>query len=282
MLPRKGWLKCSICVDVNSDPQNLFEEYSDEISDFSSDQLVNSNLVGKTKEDQKPFILHGNNLYITRYFNYETQIINGIRFLIQAGAKNRKIRIKWLSNSSQFQKLVEKQEKKLERADWQLVATAMAFINNFSIITGGPGTGKTTTVAKILGLLYEEDPELVVKLAAPTGKAAMRMKESLITNDQISTELKGKINELKPFTLHRLLGPRRQSPYFKHNAENPIEADVIIVDEASMIDVALFSKLISAIGPETRLILLGDRNQLASVEAGSLLSDLCATVPNKE
>ena len=279
----KSLAEGSICVDTSIDPKKIFDGY---LGEEKIEKLIprlfieDSSLIGSELDLKKPFVLHGDNFYITRYFNYETKIIEGIKSLINSGEGEKSQRLKKLKISPEFQKLVKNRDNKLD-TDWQLVATAMAFINNFSIITGGPGTGKTTTVAKILGLLYEKDPELVVRLAAPTGKAAMRMKESLSTNDQISTELKGKISELKPFTLHRLLGPRRQSPYFKHNSENPIEADVIIVDEASMIDVALFSKLISAIGPETRLILLGDRNQLASVEAGSLLSDLCATVPRK-
>ncbi|WP_289023052.1 exodeoxyribonuclease V subunit alpha [uncultured Salegentibacter sp.] len=278
----KSLAEGSICINTKGNPEDFLEGFQEAPEEnFSAEELRKiKTLVGNENDVKKPFVLHGENFYITRYFNYETQIIEGIRFLIGAGEEHRKSRFDWLANSNQFRKLIEKQEIK-EGADWQLVASVMAFLNNFSIITGGPGTGKTTTVAKILGLLYEEDPELVVKLAAPTGKAAMRMKESLSTNDQISSELKEKIEELQPFTLHRLLGPKRQSPYFKHNAENPVEADVIIVDEASMIDVALFSKLISAIGQETRLVLLGDRNQLASVEAGSLLSDLCATVPEK-
>ena len=107
------------------------------------------------------------------------------------------------------------------------------------------------------------------------------MKESLANNDMVPSEFKNDISELKPYTIHRLLEYKHQSPYFKRNSENPVEADVIIVDEASMIDVALFAKLIAAVSPETRLILLGDQNQLASVEAGSLLGDLCNTVKNK-
>jgi exodeoxyribonuclease V alpha subunit len=109
----------------------------------------------------------------------------------------------------------------------------------------------------------------------------MRMKESLANNKELPEDYRQAIAALQPYTLHRLLEYKYQSPYFKRNTENPIEADVIIVDEASMIDVALFAKLIAAVKPETRLILLGDQNQLASVEAGSLLGDLCNTVENK-
>src|SRR5690606_29239953 len=115
-------------------------------------------------------------------------------------------------------------------------------------------------VAKILSLLYEEKPELNVKLAAPTGKAAMRMKEALAGNEQVPEDFRLKIKAIEPYTLHRLLGSKHLSPYFKHDQENKLEADVIIVDEASMIDVALFAKFLNAVDPNTRLIILGDQN----------------------
>ena len=280
----------SICLDLEEreegDKLKAFEGFKGDY--FVTPDLKSAlkevsgvaNLVGNENDLKKPFVLHKDNFYITRYFKYETQILEGIKGLIQSAVGKRADRFKWLKSSKGFQKLLEGQTIK-EGADWQLVAAVMAFVNNFSIITGGPGTGKTTTVAKILNLLYEENPALNVKLAAPTGKAAMRMKEALAGNDQIPEAYKGQITSLNPFTLHRMLGPKHQSPYFKHNADNKLDPGVIIVDEASMIDVALFSKLIAAIGPDTRLIILGDQNQLASVEAGSLLGDLCATVPQK-
>lgn len=267
----------SICIDVNADKHRLFANYQEGTFDFTPNRLKDSGMVGNENEIGKPFVLNGTNLYITRYFNYETQIIKGIKDLIESGNSKKSKRFEYLESSVQFRQLVENRDKN-QRVDWQLVASILAFVNNFNIITGGPGTGKTTTVAKILNLLFEEKSELNVKLAAPTGKAAMRMKEALNNSEFISPQFKNKVNELKPFTIHRLLGSNFQSPYFKHNAEKPVEADVIIVDEASMIDVALFSKLITAIDPETRLILLGDKDQLASVEAGSLFGDLCGSV----
>ncbi|HJT73676.1 MAG TPA: exodeoxyribonuclease V subunit alpha, partial [Chitinophaga sp.] len=149
-------------------------------------------------------------------------------------------------------------------------------LNNFTIITGGPGTGKTTTVARILAILYLLDPQLKVALAAPTGKAAARMAESLRNATlPVAEEISEKFKTLSPSTIHRLLKSKRDSPYFVHDATNPLNYDVVIVDECSMIDVALFAKLLDAIGPDTRIILLGDKDQLASVEAGSLFGDLC-------
>ena len=280
----------SICVDLNGKdgPAEIFEGYEDNDEEVdlstSSNDLFQTGLVAKGVEAEvkdRPFVLFGDNFYITRYFNYETQIINGIKKnLIKKGAEEKSKRLKRLKGSGEFRKLVESRDRKLE-TDWQLVASAMAFLNNFTIITGGPGTGKTTTVAKILSLLYEENQELNVKLAAPTGKAAMRMKEALATNNQVPVDYRKRINELKPYTLHRLLGSKHLSPYFKHDQKNKLEADVIIVDEASMIDVALFAKFINAVKADTRLIILGDQNQLTSVEAGSLLGDLCNTVSKR-
>jgi exodeoxyribonuclease V alpha subunit len=279
----------SVCIDLNDKDgaADIFEGYKEmdlemDIS-TATDVLMDTALVAKGGEVEvmdKPFVLNGDNFYITRYFNYETQIISGIKNLINTGTGEKVQRLERLKDSKEFKKLVESRDKKLT-TDWQLVASALAYLNNFTIITGGPGTGKTTTVAKILSLLYEANPNLNVKLAAPTGKAAMRMKEALATNDQVPEDYRENINLLKPYTLHRLLGSIHLSPYFKHNRDNKIDADVIIVDEASMIDVALFAKFINAVAPETRLIILGDQDQLTSVEAGSLLGDLCNTVHAK-
>jgi exodeoxyribonuclease V alpha subunit len=131
-------------------------------------------------------------------------------------------------------------------------------------------------VAKILAILFTINPSLKVALAAPTGKAAVRMAESLKkASSGLPASISKKFEEIVPGTLHRLLRYVPNSPYFKHNAENPVNFDVVIIDESSMIDVALFSKLLQATGNNTRLILLGDKDQLASVEAGSLFGDLC-------
>ncbi len=276
----KSLAEGSICFDTSTESKKLFEGYleENEMKDYAP-SLPNgdSSLIGSENDVIKPFVFHKNNFYITRYFNYETQIIAGIENLINTGAGEKVQRLEKLTVSPEFKKLVENRDQK-NGTDWQLVASALAYLNNFTIITGGPGTGKTTTVAKILSLLYEENPNLNVKLAAPTGKAAMRMKEALATNKQVPEDYRENINALKPYTLHRLLGSIHLSPYFKHNRENKLEADVIIVDEASMIDVALFAKFINAVDPHTRLIILGDQDQLTSVEAGSLLGDLCNTV----
>jgi exodeoxyribonuclease V alpha subunit len=162
-------------------------------------------------------------------------------------------------------------------ADWSLAAVIMACLQHFTILTGGPGTGKTTTVAKILWLQYTLQPNCRIALAAPTGKAATRMADSLqSTTLPLPDPIRNKLQQLQPVTLHRLLGAKQDDIYFRHNENNPLPYDLVIVDECSMIDVALFAKLLSAIGSSTRILLLGDKNQLASVEAGSLFGDLCS------
>jgi exodeoxyribonuclease V alpha subunit len=163
--------------------------------------------------------------------------------------------------------------------NWQKTAAAIAALKRFSVITGGPGTGKTFTIARLLVLVMQLYPErrLRIHLAAPTGKAAARMRESL---KQARDGLRGRHPAAEQLpeevhTLHRLLKTLPGSPYFRHNRENPLETDLVVVDEASMVDMALMAKLLEAVPPAARLVLVGDKDQLASVEAGSVLGDIC-------
>lgn len=161
--------------------------------------------------------------------------------------------------------------------DWQKVACALATRNRFAIITGGPGTGKTTTVVKLLAVLQDihgavSNQPLRIRLAAPTGKAAARLGVS-ISSQLAAHDLQNIPGDVS--TVHRLLGPIRNSRFFRHHAGNPLPADVVVVDEASMVDVELMALLLDALSAQTRLILLGDKDQLASVEAGAVLGSLC-------
>lgn len=165
--------------------------------------------------------------------------------------------------------------------DWQQVAVAQASANQFSVISGGPGTGKTTTVTKLLALLvqqaHERNQVLNIELVAPTGKAAARLTESIsgaVNKLNIDDELKVLI-PTQASTIHRLLGVIANRVEFKHNETNPLHLDVLIVDEASMIDISLMAKLFAAIAPQTKLIMLGDKDQLSSVEAGAVFADIC-------
>ncbi len=169
--------------------------------------------------------------------------------------------------------------------NWQKVAAAIALSKRFAVISGGPGTGKTTTVTKLLAALIEQAKSNgdksqlpTIKLVAPTGKAAARLTESIgkaIAELPVSPELKAAI-PTESSTLHRLLGALPNSVEFRHNHANPLHLDILVVDEASMVDLSMMYKLVDALPKHARLILLGDKDQLASVEAGAVLGDICS------
>ncbi|MBU6159221.1 MAG: exodeoxyribonuclease V subunit alpha [Bacteroidetes bacterium] len=265
-----------VCIPVNEEPQSTpFGNASLATLQMASPKMWTES------GTETPFVYEKGYLYLQRYYQYETRIIEKLRDRVNAGKEKRKAYGEKILNQKSLvlQKAATNPLDGLsadEKTDWQLVAALRALLNEFSIITGGPGTGKTTTLAKFLHLLFSIEPGSRVALAAPTGKASMRMLESLREQaKQLPSEIQTSIHALNPYTLHRLLGYRPNSIYFKHNAENPLPFDWIVVDEASMIDMPLFSKLLDACDAGTRLLLLGDKDQLASVEAGSLLGDLC-------
>ncbi len=155
--------------------------------------------------------------------------------------------------------------------------------DNFHIITGGPGSGKTYSVSTKLVELLEKNMALKIALAAPTGKAAVRMNESIKkfvreNETSISPEIRDVLIGLKAQTIHRLLGTRINSVFFTYNEKNKLPFDVVIIDECSMVDGAMMSKLLEAVNDTSILYLIGDRDQLASVEAGSVFGDLCRSV----
>ncbi|MCW8331304.1 exodeoxyribonuclease V subunit alpha [Photobacterium sp. SDRW27] len=171
--------------------------------------------------------------------------------------------------------------------NWQKVAAAMAITRQFAVISGGPGTGKTTTVAKLLAALVMQaehgssNGEVVtpnIKLVAPTGKAAARLTESIgmaVQSLPVDPEVRKRI-PTQSSTIHRLLGSVPNQVDFRHHRDNPLHLDVLVVDEASMVDLPMMARLLDAMPPHAKLILLGDRDQLASVEAGAVLGDICA------
>ena len=226
-----------------------------------------------------PLVVEQDRLYLHRYWFYEHRLAMQIKAMTQlSGACGQKI-------ASHPTALFDKYFGiSTGETDWQREAAFMAIKQSFCIITGGPGTGKTTTVVKILALLQElaEQP-LHIALAAPTGKAAMRLQESIGYNKAglpCSEIIKAHIPEIVT-TLHRLLGAKPPSPYFRHDANKPLVYDLVVVDEASMVDLALMSKLLDALKPGSRLILLGDKDQLASVESGAVLADLTLALPKQ-
>ncbi len=160
--------------------------------------------------------------------------------------------------------------------DGQRLAAATALLNRIAVISGGPGTGKTTTVAKVLAALVQLEPAARIVLAAPTGRAAARMVEALKqARDRLPIDMitRAALPE-EALTLHRLLGFRPDGAQPRYGPGQPLGLDILVVDEASMIDLALFARLLAALPRHARLILLGDRDQLASVEAGSAFAEL--------
>jgi len=223
--------------------------------------------------EDKPLCLFNKSLYLQRFFAYEKALAEKIRILATDAVK--------LARDDSFLDTLFGREAANE-TDWQRLAAERALEQSFLIISGGPGTGKTTTVVKILALLQSVcNHKLRIALAAPTGKAAMRLQESIgasVHHLPLSESLIKSIPD-QASTLHRLLGVKYQSPFFRHNADNPLLYDVVVVDEASMVDLALMSKLVDALRPGSRLILLGDKNQLASVESGTVLADMICALP---
>jgi exodeoxyribonuclease V alpha subunit len=160
--------------------------------------------------------------------------------------------------------------------DWQKLAAGMALLGNLSIISGGPGTGKTTTVVNLLACLLAHNPDCRIALAAPTGKAAARMIEAIrLRAAHLPAALQARL-PTESFTLHRLLGVTPAAGEFRHHAENRLPIDALVVDEASMLDLALATKLFEAVPNSARIILLGDKDQLAAVESGAVFSELSA------
>ncbi|WP_333796487.1 exodeoxyribonuclease V subunit alpha [Rheinheimera sp.] len=250
--------------------------------------------IGQNEQQQQnsPYVLEGNRLYLRRYWQYEQQIK---AYLQQSFARTAELRhslvaaeVKPLLTALFPDTMAPNpaQAAAQNSPDWQMLGCAMAAGSSFSVITGGPGTGKTTTVVKLLLLLQQLQQQqgkayLQIRLAAPTGKAAARLSVAITGALTKLTPRLGLTPELLKAvpahaeTLHRLLGGQPQQQGFKYHAGFPLPLDVLVVDEASMVDVAIFTAMLSALPAKARLILLGDKDQLASVEAGAILAELC-------
>lgn len=234
--------------------------------------LVSSPVVGRPGE-YRPMILDGRSrLYLWRYWNYEKCLSDKLLELSrqEVSLDVRKVRdrlaLHFPGDGS-------------GKINWQKVAVLIGLKGSLSIITGGPGTGKTTVVSRILAMLCFLEPKIRVALAAPTGKAAQRLEESLAVTLK-SLETSGtdlSVYALRASTIHRLLGVVPGSTRMRHSRDNPLPYDVVVVDEASMASLNLMTRLVQALKPGARLILVGDRNQLSSVEPGHVLGDICET-----
>jgi exodeoxyribonuclease V alpha subunit len=257
----------SISLELNGDAAVK----GPELSEWSK-KISQSGAVGKPG-DFRPLILDKKNrLYLYRYWEYENHLSEAITRRMREDIRN----IDRALLKDCLKRLFPEND---DDSKWLKVAAVIAAFKKFCVITGGPGTGKTFTMAKILALLIvlSRKDTLNILLAAPTGKAAARIGESMKAA-KTTLHCDDNIIDAIPdgaYTIHRMLKTIPGSPYFRHNAENPLIADIVVVDEASMVDLALMSKLMAAVPDNARLILIGDRDQLASVETGSVMADIC-------
>lgn len=249
--------------------------------------LAHPTLVG-TGAGASPLVHVRGRLYLRRYWQYEQDVRVGLARRLASAPSAAALPTDALRGMLD----VLFAGRATAQTDWQRVACALAARSGFAIVTGGPGTGKTTTVVRLLALLQglamraataETPPRpLRIRLAAPTGKAAARLNES-IAGAVASLPLAGlaggeAVREHIPrkvTTLHRLLGSRPGSRRFRHDRHHPLALDVLVIDEASMVDLEMMAAVLDALPERARLVLLGDKDQLASVEAGAVLGELC-------
>lgn len=238
-------------------------------------RLVGCGEAGETS----PLVCVGERLYLRRYWQYEEAVRAGVAARlaepppVDAEALRASLRVLFPEADAAL--------------DWQALACALAARSRFAVITGGPGSGKTTTVVCLLALLQAQalgsgGQPLAIRLAAPTGKAAARLDQSIAQRiDALPLDGLGQGEAVRAaiprrvVTLHRLLGSRPDGRRFQYHASHPLPVDVLVIDEASMVDLEMMAAVLAALPPAARLILLGDKDQLASVEAGAVLGQLC-------
>lgn len=270
---RKAALHASSAVGCGSICVGLVDIFDAADYATAAAGLRNTKCVGRPG-DYRPLILdESDRLYLYRYWKYENDLARALIFM---ASDLPDIDTELLKDG-----LGRFFPQQAEEPDWQRIAAAAAVRNRFCVISGGPGTGKTTTVVKIIALLLEQakGKRMRIGLTAPTGKAAARLMDSIGKGGKElagSTTIAGDMPE-GASTVQRLLGVIPGSSRFRYNAGNRLPLDAVIVDEASMIPLGLMARLVEALADGTRLILLGDRDQLASVEAGAVLGDICNT-----
>ncbi len=269
-----------VCLDLGSFDEKVIIEEGDGKNPVICPSLKNwlkilgdSDVVGRPG-DYRPLILDDKNrLYLYRFWNYEKVISEAVKK--RAGDDIEGIDIELVKNS--LPRLFPEDEE--GTSNLHKIAALTSVFKKLCVISGGPGTGKTTTIAGILTLLIEIEhgKKLKIFLSAPTGKAAAKLGESVRRTKNIidcSEETKNMLPS-DAYTIHRMLRAIPGASDFYYNSENKLPADVVVVDEASMVDLALLAKLVEAVPDKAILILVGDKDQLSSVEAGSVLGDIC-------
>lgn len=256
-------------------PLYVFPEKQQLLAGLAQASMVWDAMGESTDEVSSPIVIEQHRLYLQRYWRYEKQLCE---YLLRRASQKNAIQ------QDLARMLLDElfQGSDNHEVDWQKVAVCVAAVNKLTFITGGPGTGKTTTVARLLALLQGlargEDKVLDIQMVAPTGKAAARLSESMA---QATARLPQDLQQDLPqqcSTIHRLLQSVPNSQRFRFNGQNLLHLDVLIIDEASMVDLPLMAKLFEAVPEHCQVILLGDKEQLASVEAGSVLSDISSSV----
>ncbi len=241
----------------------------------------------------QPLVLDGDRLYLRRYWGYEQRLAAQVlargrpaEGAEPADAARARLWLDRLFPPTPADAAAPQAAADPPSVDWQKAACAIALRGRLTVITGGPGTGKTYTAARLLALLLAlaDDPgRLRIALAAPTGKAAARLRQAI---ESALAGLQQRLGDVLPWalladqvraarTLHGLLGARPDIRRLRHGPQRPLELDLLIVDEASMVHLEMMAALLDALPPQARLVLLGDKDQLASVEAGAVLGDLC-------
>jgi exodeoxyribonuclease V alpha subunit len=250
------------------------------------ERVAGSELVGSAvaaPDPVRPLRLEGTWLYLDRYWAEEVEVARALRAMDATPADTVNDEVLEAGLGRLFG------DDSTDRR--QRLAAAAAVRQRFAVVAGGPGTGKTTTVARIVALLGEQAlaagrPLPLVALAAPTGKAAARLEEAVhaeAASLDVSPELQTRLLELPATTLHRLLGWRpRTNSRFRHNRNQRLPHDVVIVDETSMVSLSLMARLIEALRADARLVLVGDPGQLASIEAGAVLGDIVGPAGDQE
>jgi exodeoxyribonuclease V alpha subunit len=298
-----------LCLDLDALAEQAHEQdwpssWREQLRELDAQhaELLNSPLVAGADGNpaNAPLVLDGHRLYLRRYWSHECQVATAIRErlsrtlvvpeqlayelarLFPVGAHPVREAVTVQDPSRTGCAPTTSSNVAADALGWPRIACALAARGAFTVITGGPGTGKTTTVVRLLGLLQtlqlrEHARPLRIRLAAPTGKAAARLNASIAAqlaqldvDDAVRAAIPAEVD-----TLHRLLGARPDTRRFRHDRANPLHLDVLVVDEASMIDLEMMSAVLAALPAAARLILLGDKDQLSSVEAGAVLGDLC-------
>lgn len=262
-----------VAVEGEQPPTLAWPDFETWMQTLSGSDLVR----GPAENRATPLVLDGGRLYLDRYWRYQVRLSEALR----RRTHGPELEVDDALLREGLDALFPRHGP--HPVDRQRLGAAMAVLRRLTVISGGPGTGKTTTITRILALLHQQarraGVHLRVALAAPTGKASNRVKESIDTELAglpLDGETKSALVQVPSFTLHRLLGWRRRNPTrFWHDADNRLPFDVVVVDEASMVSFAMMAKLAVAVPDDARLILLGDRDQLASVEAGAVLGDVC-------